>query len=152
MTNTLVDSKGTTLERNMKVITAEGLKAHVTRLDAKSGRAVVIFEEVDGVVPINPTMRKTTKLTVRKVAGKILFVKEAAKAAKAKPEPKTAPEPAKAKVKAPAKPKPAKPEPGAELVITDEELVEPTAEQLEEIANLDLDALIADLPGDAFQV
>ena len=78
------DKNGVQLESRMRVTTKEGLKAHVTRIDVKSGRAVVIFDEVDGVVPIQPTMRRCNTLAVRKNAGKILFVKEAVKAAKAK--------------------------------------------------------------------
>lgn len=143
----LADKNGVTLERGMRVTTKEGLKAHVGRLDAKSQRAVIYFEDET----INPTMRRTNTLAVRKVAGKILFVKEAVKEAKA---PKAAKETIKAKVTGKAKKAKAKVEaelPPAVVTIPDAEL-EPTEAELVAIEAEDLDALVASLPGEAFEV
>lgn len=78
----IVDSKGTELAVGYRVTTAEGFRAAVTRIDTKSRRAVVVFEnEAEHA----PTMRAAHKLTVIKNKGKISLAKSAVKAgAKAK--------------------------------------------------------------------
>lgn len=79
-TDPIVDSKGTELEVGYRVTTTEGFKAAVTRIDRTSRRAVVVFEDVDGEPPLQPTMRAAHRLTVIKNKGKISKVKAAVKA------------------------------------------------------------------------
>lgn len=79
----LKDATGTVLEVGMKVEHVRtGQKATVLRLDLRSRRAVVTFDEVEGEVTQGDTMRQAHLLKVRKHAGKVLRVKAAVKAAK----------------------------------------------------------------------
>lgn len=73
----IVDSKGEVLQVGYRVTTREGFKAAVTRIDTKSRRAVVVFENPDEHAP---TMRAATRLTVIKNKGKISLAKQAVKA------------------------------------------------------------------------
>ena len=80
-TDPIVDTKGTELAVGYRVTTAEGFKAVVTRIDRKSKRAVVVFEnEAEHA----PTMRAAHKLTVIKNKGKISVAKATVKAGKVK--------------------------------------------------------------------
>lgn len=76
----IVDSKGTELGLGYRVTTAQGEKAYVTRIDLKSRRAVIVFEDPEH----KPTMRAAHRLTVIKNKGKISMVKAAVKAATVK--------------------------------------------------------------------
>lgn len=81
----LKDALGVVLEKGMRVEHVRtGQRATVVRLDKRSRRAVIEFDEVEGQETPLPTMRQAHLLKVRKVAGKILFVKAAVKAGKAK--------------------------------------------------------------------
>lgn len=77
----IVDAKGTELAVGYRVTTVEGHKAAVTRIDTKSRRAVVVFEDPE----LKATMRAAHRLTVIKNKGKISLAKTAVKSgAKAK--------------------------------------------------------------------
>lgn len=78
----LKDALGVVLEPGMRVETLKGERATVLRLDARSRRAVITFEPVEGEAPRNDTMRAAHLLKTRKHAGKILFAKKIAKAGK----------------------------------------------------------------------
>lgn len=79
----LKDALGLVLEVGMRVEHVRtGQRATVLRLDKRSRRAVITFDEVEGQVTPLDTMRQAHLLKVRKVAGKVLFTKAAVKSAK----------------------------------------------------------------------
>lgn len=79
----LKDATGIVLEAGMRVEHVRtGQRAQVLRLDKRSRRAVIKFDEVEGEVTPNDTMRQAHLLKVRKNAGKVMRVKASVKAAK----------------------------------------------------------------------
>lgn len=79
----LKDALGVVLEKGMRVEHVKtGQRATVVRLDKRSRRAVITFDEVEGQETPQDTMRQAHLLKVRKVAGKVLFAKAAVKAGK----------------------------------------------------------------------
>jgi len=79
----LRDALGVELEKGMRVEHVRtGQRATVLRLDLRSRRAVITFDEVEGQPTPADTMRQAHLLKVRTRAGKIMMAKKAIKSAK----------------------------------------------------------------------
>ena len=79
----LKDATGIVLEARMRVEHVRtGQRGTILRLDKRSRRAVITFDEIEGQPTPNDTMRAAHLLKVRKHAGRVLMAKAAVKAAK----------------------------------------------------------------------